>query len=376
MYTDVKSTNFNKILTISVAAYNVEKTIVETLDSLTNWVPADTLGKLEILVVNDGSKDSTKEVVAKYEEQYPDSVILISKENAGWGSTVNTSISFAKGKYLKLLDGDDWFQTENLPEFIDFLEKAEADIVLAPYIKRFPDRDELQDEHKEISEQIFGIENLNPDIDIYMHEIAVRTERLREGKVSITERCFYTDNEFAFEAIKWSETVQRFKKPIYIYRLGDSEQSVGLAGILKHYKDTVSVAEKMYESYGRKEERKEHPTKDRKEDHSEDRKENRKNIDEPADLKKDRTEDRKSITEIKDRILRRKLLIITDSLYVSYLLVNSREAKKELIRFDRKLKKRPEIYRITGENKKIKSLRLTGFILYGYLAGKVRARFG
>lgn len=334
MYADEKTTNYNKILTVSVAAYNVEKTVSETLDSLLKGVPEETLRKLEILVVNDGSKDSTKEVVARYEEQYPDAVTLISKENAGWGSTVNTSISFAKGKYLKLLDGDDWFRTENLPEFIDFLEKAESDMVLSPYVKRFPDRDELQDEHKEISEGISGIETLNPDLDIYMHELTVRIDRLREGKVSITERCFYTDNEFAFEAIKWSWTVQRFKKPVYLYRLGDSEQSVGISGILKHYKDTVSVAEKMYESYCRE-----------------------------------------GINEIKDRILRRKLLLITDSLYVSYLLVNSKEAKKELIRFDRELRKRPEIYRLTGENKKIKSLRLTGFILYGYLAGKVRSRF-
>ena len=345
---DFTSLNQNKVLTVSIAAYNVEKTIGETLDSIIRGVPAECLSKLEILVVNDGSKDGTKEVAARYEEQYPESVTLISKDNAGWGSTVNTCISFAKGKYIKLLDGDDWFQTENLPEFIDFLEKAEADIVLSPYVKRFPDREELQDEHAEIDERISGIEALNPDIDIYMHELTVRTERLREGKVSITERCFYTDNEFAFESIKWSETVQRFKKPVYIYRLGDSEQSVGLSGILKHYRDTVLVAEKMYESYGWEED----PKGDRNE-----------------------SKDYKSINEIKDRILQRKLLLITDSLYVSYLLVNSKEAKKELIQFDKELKKRPEIYNLTGENKKISILRMTGFMLYGYLAGKVRARF-
>lgn len=370
MYADLKSTNDNKVLTISIAAYNVEKTLGETLDSLVKVVPEGTLQKLEILVVNDGSKDSTKEVAAKYEEKYPECVALISKDNAGWGSTVNTSICFAKGKYLKLLDGDDWFQTENLPEFIDFLEKAEADIVLSPYVKRFPDREELQDAHTEISEQISGLESLDPDIDIYMHELAVRTERLREGGANITEHCFYTDNEYAFESIKWSETVQRFKKPVYIYRLGDSEQSVGLSGILKHYKDTVSVAEKMYESYCGKENR----SGDRNENLKQDRSKDLKKVLE-EDLSGNRKVNRKPISEIKDRILQRKLLLITDSLYVSYLLVNSAEAKKELIRFDRELKKRPEIYRLTGENKKIKSLRMTGFLLYGYLAGKVRARF-
>ena len=99
-----------KILTISVAAYNVEEYIRQTLDSLTD---ERVIGNLEIFVVDDGGKDSTLDIAKEYANIYPESVFPIHKENGGYGSTVNYSLAHAHGKYFKLLDGDDWFDTEN-----------------------------------------------------------------------------------------------------------------------------------------------------------------------------------------------------------------------------------------------------------------------
>lgn len=94
-----------KILTVSVAAYNVEKTIARTLDSCC----ADGVREqLEVIIVNDGSKDGTVDVVRSYCKRYPDTFKLIDKENGGYGSTLNCSIRAATGKYFKPLDGDDW----------------------------------------------------------------------------------------------------------------------------------------------------------------------------------------------------------------------------------------------------------------------------
>ena len=118
-----------KILTVSIAAYNVEKYIDQTLKSL---VVPEIMDKLEVLVIDDGGKDSTVDIVERYVDQYPDTFKLIRKENGGWGSTVNCGLKNATGKYFKLLDGDDYFS--ELARFIDVLQQTDADLVYTPYV--------------------------------------------------------------------------------------------------------------------------------------------------------------------------------------------------------------------------------------------------
>ena len=78
-----------KILSVSIASYNVEKFIRKALDSC--CVP-EIMDRLEVLVVNDGSTDCTLEIAREYETQYPQTFRVIDKKNGGYGSTVNASI--------------------------------------------------------------------------------------------------------------------------------------------------------------------------------------------------------------------------------------------------------------------------------------------
>lgn len=89
-----------KTLSISVAAYNMEKLIRQNLDSFVNSSVCD---DIEVLVVNDGSKDGTAQIAAEYEAKYPGVVKLINQENAGPGSTVNRGIEHASGRYFRMV---------------------------------------------------------------------------------------------------------------------------------------------------------------------------------------------------------------------------------------------------------------------------------
>ena len=100
-----------KVLSISIAAYNVAYTLKECLDP---FLKSNVLGELDIMVVDDGSSDNTAEIAEEYHALYPDTFRLIKKENGGWGSTVNTGIKEAKGMYFKQLDGDDYYEPEAL----------------------------------------------------------------------------------------------------------------------------------------------------------------------------------------------------------------------------------------------------------------------
>ena len=99
----------NKLLTISIAAYNVEQYLKKCLDS---FIEPSIMSQLEVLIVNDGSKDSTLEIAREYEKKYPDTFKAIDKPNGGHGSTINTAIENATGKYFKVIDSDDCVITE------------------------------------------------------------------------------------------------------------------------------------------------------------------------------------------------------------------------------------------------------------------------
>ena len=126
----------NKILTVSIAAYNVEKFLEKTLDSL---IIKD-IDSLEVLIINDGSKDGTLHIARKYEKEYPNIFRVINKENGGYGSTINVGIDNANGKYFKQLDGDDWYEKDNLKEILNILQNSDEDIIYTPYIE-FYERD-------------------------------------------------------------------------------------------------------------------------------------------------------------------------------------------------------------------------------------------
>lgn len=232
-----------KILSVSVAAYNVAATLEEAIDP---FIESGVLDFLDIIIVDDGSKDNTADLARTYEERFPNSIRVIQKENGGWGSTVNTGIQYAVGKYFKQLDGDDYYNPQNLPEYLEQLRNHNSDIVITPYIT-------YDDQTKEI----ITTENCNPGCPIgeelhlknvdafgpFMHSFAIKSELLKNNRVTITEHCFYTDTEFVLKACNQAETVMFLDMPIYYYRRASSGQSMSLDGLEKHYMEQYKVIE-------------------------------------------------------------------------------------------------------------------------------------
>ena len=122
-----------KVLSLIVPAYNSEQYLDTCIGSFLN---EKILDKLDIVIVNDGSTDGTETIAQRYCKAYPDSVRLISQENRGHGGALNAGCAAAKGKYLKVIDADDWVETANLAAFIKKLEICESDVVLTHYYTR------------------------------------------------------------------------------------------------------------------------------------------------------------------------------------------------------------------------------------------------
>ena len=234
-----------KQLTISIAGYNVEKYISQVLDSLC----CKNIDKLEVFIVDDGGTDKTLEIAQTYQQRFPDTFIPVHKQNGGWGSTVNYSIQHATGKYFKLLDGDDYFDTANLDSFLKELESINADAVYTPYltfdhqtgktVEKF-DLSSSYDLYKE-----YDVHQLTFAEGLEMHALTFRTDILRNNKVSITEKTFYTDNEYRCKGMAYCRTIVFSNLCLYHYRVGLQGQSIDLNGLRKHYKDSISVAKTL-----------------------------------------------------------------------------------------------------------------------------------
>ena len=200
------------ILTVSIAAYNVEEYIRETLDSFTNIIGT---GLVEILIIDDGSTDNTAKIAKEYVNKDSNTFKVISKKNGGWGSTVNCGINNSHGKYFKQLDGDDLFNKKNLKEFITFLENSEADLIIS-----------MED-----------VAKFYPYME--MHSSCFKTSLIKD--IRLQEHCFYTDVELMVKAVSKVKSVSYFEKDIYCYRLGRVGQSVSSEGLIKHYKEHEKI---------------------------------------------------------------------------------------------------------------------------------------
>lgn len=237
-----------KLLTVSVAAYNVADFIRGTLDSV---VYPDCIDAIEILVVDDGGTDETLSIVKEYEEKYPNSVFGVHKENGGYGSVINTSIRRATGKYFKQLDGDDWFETENLPAFLELLRNIDADYVVTPMrmVNEADGSVVVRDYFETIPQGTYPFDEMDFQKISPMHCSCFRTKLLQEHDITITEHCFYTDVELVNRPVPYLDSICIFHKPIYVYRVGREGQSVSKTGIRKHYKEHEKVFWNLLEIY-------------------------------------------------------------------------------------------------------------------------------
>lgn len=227
-----------KTLTVSIAAYNVEKYISKTLESLSC---SKHLDKMEIFIVDDGGNDSTMLIADKYQKKYPASFISVRKENGGYGSTINYTIKKATGKYYKVLDGDDWFDTEGLDVLLDELEHADEDVIVTNYYRWIEDVGcRVNYAHNENNGVVMDIATLgNKNYKFGMWELVFKTDLLRTSELVLPIHTLYTDRHYSTIPFAYANSIKFLDTKVYCYRLGRDEQSVSPDSQVRHYKERV-----------------------------------------------------------------------------------------------------------------------------------------
>lgn len=233
-----------KVLTVSIAAYNVEKYLQQTLESLVN-------NEIEVLIIDDGSKDKTANIAYQYEKRFPGIFKLIRKSNGGHGSTINKGIELAQGKYFKIIDGDDWVNNADLVKLVDKLKMVDEDLILTHHVEVYEDSNTTNlckatnnnfDKRMQFKEIILE----NP---FCMHQWCVKTELLKQNNIFIDENCFYVDNEFTLFCVPLIESVRVLDLIVYMYRLGNVTQSVSSESTMRHIDDLKRVVFSLIDNY-------------------------------------------------------------------------------------------------------------------------------
>lgn len=120
---------YKYIFSVISAVYNAEAYLEEMIDSIT----AQTIGfkeNVQLILVNDGSRDNSLAICRKYEQLYPENVIVIDKPNGGVSSARNAGLEFAEGEFLNFTDSDDKLSPNVLSEVYDFFSEYDND----PYV--------------------------------------------------------------------------------------------------------------------------------------------------------------------------------------------------------------------------------------------------
>lgn len=235
----------DKILTVIIPSYNMEAYLPKCLGSLV--VSPELMDTLEVLVVNDGSKDRTSEIAHEFEAKYPQTFKVIDKANGNYGSCVNAALKVAAGKFIKVLDADDSFNTKEFVTLMEVLQVASDDIDLiltdVCQVDEF-DNEVLYSRWKLPTERCVALEAfLEYGLVFSMHAFTYRTSILREMKYEQSEGISYTDGEWI--SLPLSKVRKIYYKPVTVYRylVGRSGQTVGQYAkniqMLVHLFDTV-----------------------------------------------------------------------------------------------------------------------------------------
>lgn len=244
-----------KLLSVAVPCYNSEEYMEKCIQSLLKGGD-----EMEILIVNDGSKDRTAEIADEYAKKYPGTVRVIHQENKGHGGAVNAGLEHATGLYFKVVDSDDWLNEEALKKVMQVLEDVirgpeTLDALICNYVyeKEGAKRKRVMRYHSVFPEnRIFTWSEANTlalGQYILMHSLIYRTELLRKSGLKLPEHTFYVDNIFAFQPMLFVKKLYYLDVNLYRYFIGRGDQSVNEKVMLTRMDQQLKVNKLMIDYY-------------------------------------------------------------------------------------------------------------------------------
>ena len=245
-----------KLLSIAIPSYNSENYMEHCIETL--LFGGD---RVEILIVNDGSKDGTAAIADKYAAKYPTIVKAIHQDNGGHGEAVNAGLRNATGKFFKVVDSDDWVDEGAYRGILDVLEVYQDDIelMISNYVY-----EKQGAKHKKVMEyskylpinQIFTWDDVRPfpvNKCLLMHSVIYKTQMLKDCGLELPKHTFYVDNIFVFKPLPYVKHMYYLNVDFYRYFIGREDQSVNEKVMISRLDQQMRVNRILAETYSKTE---------------------------------------------------------------------------------------------------------------------------
>lgn len=240
-----------KVLTIIIPVYKVEKFIRQCLDSVI--LDDEQMKWLEVIVVNDGTPDQSGIIAHEYEKRFPQSIKVIDKENGGHGSAWNVGLRIATGKYVRFLDSDDWLS--NLSIFLEELRNRDEDLILT-HLTRFNEQNQtssvaiIKNVQFHIKYETSSFSYIKSDNEYILYNFwycTYKRDIFQSVQPLFVEKVFYDDAILFMAPYILGKTMVFLDTALYNYRIGQSGQSVNINVEKKHALDYVKVSKSLVE---------------------------------------------------------------------------------------------------------------------------------
>ncbi len=221
-----------KLLSVAIPSYNSESYMRNCIESL---LPGGE--EVEIIVVNDGSKDGTAAIADEYAAKYPTIVKAVHQENGGHGEAVNAGLRNATGLYYKVVDSDDWVNKEAYLKILETLAKLVKsgemiDMLISNYVYEKEGRARkkvMQYRSAFPKDQVFtwdDVKFLHVGQYILMHSVIYRTQMLKDCALELPKHTFYVDNIYVYHPLPYVKKMYYMDVNFYRYFIGRGDQSV------------------------------------------------------------------------------------------------------------------------------------------------------
>lgn len=244
-----------KLLSIAIPCYNSAAYMRRCIDSL---LPGGE--DVEIMIVNDGSTDNTKDIAEEYRERFPSMVKVINKENGGHGSAVNAGIQNAAGLFYKVVDSDDWVNQSAYMQILSVLREIirdgkSLDMLISNFVyeKEGEERKKVMKYHHALpKDQIFtwkDVKHFRVGQYILMHSVIYRTDFLKLCQLRLPKHTFYVDNIYVYYPLPHVRKMYYMDVDFYRYYIGREDQSVNEKVMISRVDQQIFVTKSMIDMY-------------------------------------------------------------------------------------------------------------------------------